>query len=276
MNANYPTPLASLISLTPWFHSAQHKVTICDTGQTAQEVAACLVAEIAAVLQRKPHALLVPSVGRTMVGIFEVLRRQYRHSVDWQRVICVQMDEYAGISCSDPSSFAFILQRDLITPLGIGRFLHFYDHDGAVIIPPKQYEQQVRDLGGIDCALHGVGRNSHIGFNEPRESLRLTGGVVRLSHSTRRANDVPFHHGVTLGLGVLREARSSIVVLLGEQKRDASYQLLFGSSGPHSPVTELRHCAQVSVYLDRAAVPGSLADRDYSMLQAPQAEFAPS
>lgn len=275
MNANYPAPLAPLVSLTPWFHSAHHKVDICDTDQTAQEVAACLVAEIAAVLQRKPHALLVPSVGRTMIGIFEVLRRQYRHSLDWQRVICVQMDEYAGISCSDPSSFAFILQRDLVTPLGIGCFVHFYDHDGAAIIPPKHYEQRVRDLGGIDCALHGVGRNSHIGFNEPRQSLRLTGGVVRLSNSTRRANDVPFHQGVTLGLGVLREAKSSIVVLLGEQKRDASYQLLFGSSGPHSPVTELRHCPQVSVYLDHAAVPGSFADHDYSAPRTRQADFAP-
>lgn len=272
---NIPRPISPFASLKPWFHSAQHKVQVCNTDDTAHEAAACLVAEIAEVLRRKPHAVLVPSVGRTMVGIFDVLRRQHRHSVDWQRVICVQMDEYAGVACTDPSSFAFILRRDLVAPLGIGRFVHFYDADGAAIVPPKQYEQHLRELGGIDCALHGVGRNSHIGFNEPRQSTRLTSGMVRLSHSTRRANEVEFHHGISLGLGVLREASTSIIVLLGEQKRDASYQLLFGSYGPHSPVTELRRCARVSVYLDHAAVPGSLVDRYAVITQPAQAEVLP-
>ncbi|SHN12131.1 glucosamine-6-phosphate deaminase [Duganella sacchari] len=250
-------------ALKPWFHSGQHTLQIFDTEEVARTVAARLVSELADVLRQKPYAVLTPSVGRTMVGIFDVLRDQHRNSIDWQRVICVQMDEYAHMPSSDPDSFALTLRRDLVEPLGIGRFIHFYDDEGAAIVSPKQYEEDLYKLGGIDCALHGVGRNSHIGFNEPRQRTRLTGGIVRLSQATRIANGVPYRHGVSLGLGVLRAAQSSILVLLGEHKRDASYQLLFGSSGPHVPVTQLRHCPRVSICLDHAAVPDSLSNHDF-------------
>lgn len=256
-------PFYPVSSLTPWFRVGPHSLNIGPPEDVAQQAAARLVAELAAVLQRKSYAVLTPSVGRTMVRIFEVLKQKHRQGIDWQRVVCVQMDEYAAMPASDPRSFAFVLRRDFVTPLGIGRFVHFYDDHGVFITAPKDYELGLRQLGGIDCALHGVGRNGHIGFNEPRQSVRLRGGIVRLSQTTRSANGVPFQHGASLGLGVLREAKSSIVVLLGEEKRDASYQLLFGTGGPETPVTELRNCPQVNIYIDYAAVPGSLSDHPH-------------
>ncbi|MYM66979.1 hypothetical protein GTP45_09080 [Pseudoduganella sp. FT55W] len=255
--------LSMLASLAPWFHVKPHALHVAGTLDVARLAAARLVTELAALLQQKQHVVLTPSVGRTMTPIFEVLRQDYRHTIEWQRVICFQMDEYAGMPSSDPASFAYSLRRDFIEPMGIARFEHFYDGDGACKATPREYEHKLRQLGGIDCALHGVGRNSHIGFNEPRQSVRLSSGVVRLSPATRAANRVDFQYGASLGLRVLREARSSIVVMLGEEKRDACYQLLFGGGGPQVPVSELRSCPQVSIFIDYAAVPCSLSDRDY-------------
>lgn len=260
---NAALPRYSVASFSPWFDAAPHSLRVASTEDIAQLAAAQLVLELKTLLQRQAHVVLTPSVGRTMEPIFAVLRREHRHSIDWSRIICVQMDEYAGLSCNDPRSFAHALQRDFITPLGIRQFLHFYDAEGACLASPQQYEQSLRALGGIDCALHGVGRNGHIGFNEPRQRLRLSGGLVRLSHATREANQVDFQHGISLGLGILREARSSIVVMLGEYKRDACYQFLFGQGGPQVPVSELRRCPQVSILIDHAAIPGSLSGRDY-------------
>lgn len=263
--------LSMLASLAPWFHVKPHALHVAGTLDVARLAAARLVTELGALLQQKQQVVLTPSVGRTMAPIFEVLRQDYRNAIDWQRVVCFQMDEYAGMPSSDPASFAYSLRRDFIEPMGIGRFEHFYDGDGACKAGPREYERKLRALGGIDCALHGVGRNSHIGFNEPRQSVRLSSGVVRLSPATRAANRVDYQYGASLGLGVLREARSSIVVMLGEEKRDACYQFLFGGGGPQVPVSELRNCPQVSIYIDYAAVPGSLSDRDYQA--SPQARY---
>lgn len=255
--------LSMLASLAPWFHVKPHALHVAGTLDVARLAAARLVAELAALLQQKQQVVLTPSVGRTMTPIFEVLRHEYRHAIEWQRVTCFQMDEYANMPSGHPASFAFALRRDFIEPLGITRFEHFYDGDGACKASPKEYERKLRELGGIDCALHGVGRNCHIGFNEPRQSVHLNSGVVRLSPATRAANRVDYQYGASLGLRVLREARSSIVVMLGEEKRDACYQLLFGSGGPQVPVSELRRCPQVSIFIDYAAVPRSLSDHDY-------------
>ncbi|NRR31511.1 6-phosphogluconolactonase [Oxalobacteraceae bacterium] len=239
----------------PWFHGASHRLLVADTDSVARQVAALLVSQLREVLEHKVQVVLVPSVGRTLQRAYEILRGEYREALDWGRVVCVQMDEYDGLAPGDPRSFAFALRRDLVAPLGIGSFLHFYDAAGRPAGTPLDYEERLRALGGIDCALHGVGRNGHIGFNEPRKRAQSGSAVVRLRATTRAANGVAFQYGVSLGLGLFREARRSIVVMLGAEKREAAHALLFGAPGPHNPVAELRHCPQLHVFLDHAAVP---------------------
>lgn len=243
----------------PWFRQGQNALHIAATEALARQVAEVLVGQLAAVLARQAQVVVTPSVGQTLQRVYALLREEYAGALDWRRVICVQMDEYAGLPPDDQRSFAYALQRDFVAPLGIGRFLHFHDAAG-VPVAPRVYEAQVRALGGIDCAIHGVGRNAHIGFNEPRSTVRMQGGTIRLAAATRAANGVAFTHGVSLGLATFRAARSSLVVLLGSQKRDAAYALLFGAEGPHNPAAQLRHCAQVQVFLDHGAVPASVHD----------------
>lgn len=236
-----------------WFDRAPNCLRIMERPLLARHAADSIVETMRTVLNERAWAVFVPSVGQTWRETYAVLRESHRAVLDWKRVVCVQMDEYVGLGCADPRSFAFQLQHELVNPLGIGQFLHLFDPAGKMALPLGEYENQVRRLGGIDCAVHGVGINGHIGFNEPMKKMGLETRCVRLSRTTRIANDIGFTSGVTLGLGILGEAKTSIVALLGPHKRKAAQNLLYGAASPRNPVASLRNCGMVSIYLDPEA-----------------------
>ena len=228
---------------------------IMNAEQIAQEVSRQLVTTIKHILELRPFAVISPSAGQTLQRTYKVLRKFYRSSVDWSRVICVQMDEYANVSTADPRSFAHQLINDFVNPMGIGSFISFYDQDGKSNISPMAFEKKIRSLGGIDLAIHGVGRNRHIALNEPESVPMGQTRIVQLAPSTQNANDVPFRHGITLGMDVLCAAKSTIVVLLGTKKRAAAEALLFHPAGPFNPVGHLRTSSQTSIFIDHDALP---------------------
>ena len=189
--------------------------------------------------------------------MYALLRDCCKQAVEWDRVICVQMDEYADVGSDDERSTASDLLRELVVPLGIGRFIKFYDTDGSPHCSLEQYETRIRDLGNLDCAIHGVGRNGHIGFNEPGAQPHCRTRVALLDASTQAANNVGFKRGVTLGLDTLGRARVSILVLRGIEKRSAAELVLYGPDQPSNPSAYLRRSGSVSVYLDPEATPAA-------------------
>ena len=244
---------------TGWFERAPHSLAVLEPGAIAHAVAASLVDQIRDILERRAHAVIAPSAGRTHIETLMVLRRRYFQAVDWSRVICVQMDEYADVGSEDGRSLSAQIESQLVAPLRIGRFIRFNDAAGLLERSLQDYEQEIDALGGIDCAIHGVGVNGHIGFNEPFATPAAHARRVRLARATQTANGVDFSHGITLGLDTLVAARTSIVVLLGAQKRPAAGELLYGSVGPHNPVGHLRLCDRVAIYMDREAAPAGFA-----------------
>ena len=245
-------------SPVPWFSRPPHGLAVLPADRIAEAAAARVLAALGEALERRGRAVLAPSAGRTPRSTYALLRAAHRHSLDWSRVVLVQMDEYEGVGDRDPSGFAAELRRELVEPLGIGRFLRFHDSDGGLRRPLDAYERAVRALGGIDCALHGVGRNGHVAFNEPGDALADTTRRVLLARSTRVANGVLFTHGVTLGLRVLAEARETVVLMTGTAKRDAAASVLFRPEGLGNPAAALRRCGRVTVLLDPEAAPETL------------------
>lgn len=241
--------------LQPWFERPPHSLRVLPAEAIAEIAAARIAAALRSVLARRGRAVFLPSAGRTPLATYALLRAAHRRTVDWSRVVCVQMDGYEGLGDRDPRGFAAELRRELVEPLGIGRFLRFHGPDGELRQPLPAYERTVRALGGIDLALQGLGRNGHIGFNEPGDARAETTRRVRLAPSTRAANGVPFTHGVTLGLSVLGEARETLVLANGAAKRDAARALLFRPEGVFNPAAAVRRCGRVSVLLDPEAAP---------------------
>jgi mannose-1-phosphate guanylyltransferase len=235
-----------------------------DSDSATSHAADLLVDSLRESFSKRERSVFVPSVGRTTHNLFRRLRERHHDSLDWSRVVVVQMDEYVGLSCDHPESLAYRLREELVGPLGITKFLSVNDPDGRQSQAPDHYEETVKQLGGIDVILHGIGRNGHLGFNEPGASFDCATGNHTLHPETLTANFSGGRYpqgftgsGFTLGLAVMASARRAILMALGSEKHRAIRGALNQMPGPELPATILRLHPDATFVVDHAAYFGA-------------------
>jgi 6-phosphogluconolactonase/glucosamine-6-phosphate isomerase/deaminase len=244
-------------------------VEVLEGGALAVRAAGLIASTLNQAIRDRGTAVFVPSAGRTATPAYKILRGIYRQAVDWQRVHIVQMDEYTGLGATDPLSFAYYLTRELVAPLGPGHFTHFNNGCGGLMHPLDCYESA---FGGIDLVVHGIGRNGHIGFNEPGSPVDSDCRQVILAYSTLCANFLGdkerrrFRGGLTLGLKQLRAARSSLLLATGTEKAEAMEHACRAPASIQCPASILRTCANVTVLADPDAA---------SLLEAAKQAWSP-
>jgi mannose-1-phosphate guanylyltransferase len=217
-----------------------------------------IVEALRAALDAQEGELLVTmSAGETPVSVYRALVQEHKGALAWNRVRFVQMDEWLDVSPTDRRSFAFELQRTLTEPLGMAAtFLDGRQGADAVLT----IENDVIARGGFALAVHGIGVNGHLGFNEPPADRTSEARQVALDFSTRLAAQRRFGarpplDAVTLGLRTLASAKKTIVLARGAAKSAAIIDMLAPAS-PLCPASMLTRDAQLDVLLDREAFAG--------------------
>ncbi|MDQ2669443.1 MAG: glucosamine-6-phosphate deaminase [Gemmatimonadota bacterium] len=224
--------------------------------------AGALVAdEIARLIRRDPEAVLGFATGSTPVPVYEALVPRLA-GLDVSRVRGFALDEYVGIDPRHPESYHSVIRREVIDPLGL-------DPD-RVRVPDgspdgiehagEDYEAQIRDAGGVDLQLLGIGSTGHIGFNEPGSSFASLTRVKTLTAQTRADNarffgsidEVPTHC-ITQGLGTIRRARHLVLLAYGEHKADAVAGAVEGPVTSSLPASAIQLHPHVTVVVDEAA-----------------------
>lgn len=127
----------------------------------------------------------------------------------------------------------------------------------------EEYEELLATLPPREIQLLGIGRNGHIGFNEPGTSLDARTHVVELHDATRADNQRHFPagrsvptHAITMGIGTILEARRIVLVATGDAKSHAVADAIEGPVTPACPASGLRQHAHVTVMLDPSAAAG--------------------
>ncbi|MCC3298419.1 glucosamine-6-phosphate deaminase [Arthrobacter caoxuetaonis] len=172
------------------------------------------------------------------------------------------LDEYVGLPPGHPESYAEVLRREIIEPLGLDpRAVHLPDpHSGDLPAACAAYEERIAAAGGIDLQILGIGRNGHLAFNEPGGALDSRTRVEALSEDTREANrrffdsleDVPTHC-LTQGLGTILDAGQLLLIAQGEDKAEALRAALKGPVSRDCPASVLQLHGRVTVLADAAA-----------------------
>ena len=153
---------------------------------TAEELGQEAARIVANAIRRNPRIRLGLATGSTTVGMYKELVRLHREeSLDFSGVITFNLDEYLGLSATHPQSFHYFMRENFFAYVDIPESsIHIPDGGirGQYDKYCAGYEQAIRDAGGVDLQILGIGRNGHIGFNEPTSSL---GSRTRLKVLTK-------------------------------------------------------------------------------------------
>jgi glucosamine-6-phosphate deaminase len=237
------------------------KLRICDTVDEAAVATATIVVEQ---LRSKPDSVLGLPTGQTAIPIYDALVCLHRAGrADFSQVHTVNLDEFVGLCSTDPRSFRGFMQQHLFRHINVpAAHVHFLDGNTRDTgCECARFERLIAKLGGIDLMLLGVGRNGHIGFNEPARDLQLQTHRVRLRVDTRRDNAGPFEgrvsavprEALSMGMETILQARSILLVALGASKAAAVASAFSGRISTNKPVSFLQLHPHVTAIVDRAA-----------------------
>jgi glucosamine-6-phosphate deaminase len=142
---------------------------------TPAEVGRVAAAKIASVVTTKPTAVVGLATGSSPEGIYADLRRRVEAGeLSFAQARGFALDEYVGIPLEHPESYASVIARDVVGPLGFDptRVRVPDGRAGDLAFAAKEYDAAIRAAGGVDVQILGIGANGHIGFNEPTSRSR--------------------------------------------------------------------------------------------------------
>ena len=204
---------------------------------------------VAAQIKEKPNCVLGLATGSTPEGMYADLIEMYKKGeISFKDVTSVNLDEYYPINPENDQSYRYFMNHQLFDHVDIDK-ANTNVPDGTAADPVaegRRYEALVTALGGIDLQILGIGRNGHIGFNEPDSKLVLDTHVTDLTQNTIEANsrffasesDVP-RRALTMGIGSIFKAKKIILMASGVGKKAAVSALFDGYIDTNFPVTML-------------------------------------
>ncbi|TAJ23284.1 MAG: glucosamine-6-phosphate deaminase [Planctomycetota bacterium] len=224
--------------------------------------------EIATLLCERARAgrtlVLGLATGRSPAGVYrELVARHLANALPVAALRTFNLDEYLGLAPSDARSFHAQMRRQLFEPLGLAPAQ--WNIPRGDLEPARwsahcaAYAQAIRDAGGIDLQLLGLGRNGHVGFNEPGSACDSRVRAVELARETREDAAFAFGgldavptHAISIGIADILAAARIRVFVYGAAKHAALRAALDGPPSVERPLSWLAAHADVHVYTDAA------------------------
>jgi glucosamine-6-phosphate deaminase len=219
-------------------------------------------------VKSRPAAVLGLATGSSPLPVYEALEGK---NLDWTDVSGFALDEYVDIPARHPQSYASVIRREVVDRLGLdGRRVHVPDGRASDLdAAARQFDGAIRETGGVDLQLLGIGTNGHVGFNEPGSSFASRTRVAALTANTREANSRFFDsvhqvptHCITQGLGTILEARRLVLVADGTHKAEAVARAVEGPVTSMCPASAIQLHPWATVVIDEAAA-AKLTMQDY-------------
>lgn len=211
----------------------------------------------------QPNSVLGLATGSTPLLMYQKLIDMHRDAgLDFSEAVTFNLDEYLGLSPADEHSYHWYMQHNFFDQVNVrpGN-IHIPNGMAAdVEVECQAYDRKIRDAGGIDLQLLGIGINGHIGFNEPDIKFEATTHKVRLDQETVTANsrffsdlsDVPLW-AISMGIKTIMHAKKVLLLANGENKAEAVYRALFDGITPEIPASILQLHQDVTVIVEQKA-----------------------
>lgn len=222
---------------------------------------------IASRIRQKPNLILGLATGSTPLGLYNELVRMHKSDgLDFSKVVTFNLDEYIGVPPEHDQSYHYFMWHSLFKHINVnpshvhvpqGMYgdlkISSFETDPKIEQFCTWYEDEIKEYGGIDVQVLGIGGNGHIAFNEPGSSLGSRTRIKTLTEKTvkdnarffKSENEVP-RYAITMGVGTIMEARELLLLANGEEKADAVKAAVEG------PITAM--CPASALQLHRKAI----------------------
>lgn len=218
---------------------------------------------VASQMVLKPNSVLGLATGDTPLGMYKELIELYKKdNIDFSKIDTFNLDEYYGLNVENPHSYAYYMREKFFKHINVKKkntnILDGMTND--IQKECKDYEKRIKEAGGIDLQVLGIGRNGHIGFNEPDLKFEASTHIVHLDTDTINANarffddveDVPTK-AISMGIKTIMGAKKIMLLASGKEKAKSIYNTLKGEITPKVPASILQLHPDVIVILDEEA-----------------------
>jgi len=228
---------------------------------------------VAGAIRSRPDIVLGLATGSTPLGLYKELVAMHRvGGLDFSRATSFNLDEYLGLAPTHPQSFRHFMEEHLFSLVNMHPE-RSYVPDGTITgdydAYCARYEESIKAAGGIDLQILGIGRNGHIGFNEPTSSLASRTRLKALSRETMEDNKHFFDSdsevpkcAITMGIGTILDSKRVLLLASGRSKAAAIARAIEGPITSSVSASALQMHPDVTFIIDEEAA-YSLTQRDY-------------
>lgn len=242
-----------------------HNVIFEDSNDASVQVAV----EIANLIKRKQLSdkmcVLGLATGSSPIRVYEELVRMHKEEgLSFQNVVTFNLDEYLPMDKENTQSYHFFMHEHLFNHIDIlPKNIHVPDGkvpNDNVVAYCLSYEKKIKDFGGLDFQLLGIGRTGHVGFNEPGSHYNSGTRVITLDHITRvdaapsflGIDNVP-RKAITMGISTVRSAKRIVLLGWGQNKAEIIKNTVEGEVSSYVPATYLQNHKNCTFVLDTGA-----------------------
>lgn len=225
--------------------------------------------QVAALIRKKKEAgqfaVLGLATGSTPLKVYnELIRLHKEEGLSFSNVISFNLDEYYGLGAGSPQSYREFMRQHLFQYIDID-LANCHVPDGQVSTDTikrhcEEYEQKISSYGGIDLQLLGIGRNGHIGFNEPGSHRNSTTRLITLDTLTRSDAAAAFgglanvpRKAITMGISTILRSKKILLLAWGENKSGVIKAALEGPVSETVPASFLHEHDDTGFYIDEPA-----------------------
>lgn len=215
-------------------------------------------------IRANPNMTLGLATGSTPLGVYRHLISDHQeYGTSYRSINSVNLDEYIGLPLGDRNSYHTFMQKNLFNHVDIDPNHTFIPNGIAPDLGSEceRYEKLIRELGGIDLQILGIGQNGHIGFNEPGTPFNSRTHIVQLAENTREANSRFFasldkvpKQAITMGIATILDSKEIFLLVSGIKKAEALARLFSQDSGEDFPASALLKHQNVTVIADKEAL----------------------
>lgn len=230
----------------------------------AQQVAINAAKWLQSLIKEKTKPVLGLATGSTPIRLYQELVKQYQAgNCSFTNVTSFNLDEYYQIDEQNSQSYRQFMQKNLFGHVDIDKASTFLPTCSQGQNPRVQglaYEEKIKQAGGIDLQVLGLGANGHIGFNEPTSSLTSRTRIKTLTQQTLTDNSRLFADdeiqptmAMTMGIATIMDARYVLLMATGKNKAQAVKDMITGAVSANCPASILQMHENAVILLDKEA-----------------------